>query len=183
MKNIKLFILVISFGLVSSFSFSEEGEEEVVQPSNPQELLEIVKQGQFADTQQQRDREAQFRNEKNRQAKLLSDAKDERARLEREAARLEQKFEANEALLVVAEEQLRDLIIGTRGYSAYQDLLKLRREIVAERKEREREMALERERKKENAETALIIVILVMFVAGFGVLVLMYLEIVDPSKW
>ena len=82
-----------------------------------------------------------------------------------------------------AEEQLRDLIIGTRGYSAYQDLLRLRREIVAERKEREREMALERERKKENAETALIIVILVMFVGGFGVLVLMYLEIVDPSKW
>ena len=82
-----------------------------------------------------------------------------------------------------AEEQLRDLIIGTRGYSAYQDLLKLRREIRAERKEREREMAIERERKKENAETALIIVILVMFVAGFGVLVLMYLEIVDPSKW
>ena len=29
-----------------------------------------------------------------------------------------------------AEEQLRDLIIGTRGYSAYQDLLKLRREIL-----------------------------------------------------
>ena len=82
-----------------------------------------------------------------------------------------------------AEEQLRDLIISTRGYSAYQDLLKLRREIVAERKEREREMALERERKKENAETALIIVILVMFVAGFGVLVLMYFELVDPSKW
>ena len=39
---------------------------------------------------------------------MLSDAKDERARLEREAARLEQKFEANEALLVVAEEQLRE---------------------------------------------------------------------------
>ena len=108
MKKIKLFILILSLGLVSSTSFSEDGEEEAVQPSNPQELLEIVKQGQFADTQQQRDREAQFRNEKNRQAKLLSDAKDERARLEREAARLEQKFEANEALLVVAEEQLRE---------------------------------------------------------------------------
>ncbi|MEL0018173.1 MAG: MotA/TolQ/ExbB proton channel family protein [Gammaproteobacteria bacterium] len=108
MKKIKLFILILSLGLVSSISFSEDGEEEAVQPSNPQELLEIVKQGQFADTQQQRDREEQFRNEKNRQAKLLSDAKDERARLEREAARLEQKFEANEALLVVAEEQLRE---------------------------------------------------------------------------
>tara|TARA_R110002012_G_scaffold170203_1_gene334530 strand:- start:208 stop:663 length:456 start_codon:yes stop_codon:yes gene_type:complete len=82
-----------------------------------------------------------------------------------------------------AEEQLRDLIIGTRGYSAYQDLLKLRREILAERKEMERELAADRIRKKENSEAALIIVILVMFVAGFAVLVLMYLEIVDPSKW
>ena len=108
MKNIKLFIFILSFGLISSVIVSEEGEEEAVQPSNPQELLEIVKQGQFADTQQQRDRESQFRNEKNKQAKLLSDAKDERARLEREAARLEQQFEANEALLVVAEEQLRE---------------------------------------------------------------------------
>ena len=108
MRKLKLFILILSLGLISSTSFSEDGEEEAVQPSNPQELLEIVKQGQFADTQQQRDREAQFRNEKNKQAKLLSDAKDERARLEREAARLEQKFEANEALLVVAEEQLRE---------------------------------------------------------------------------
>ena len=95
---------------MSSYTFSEEGEEEASQPSNPQELLEIVKQGQFADTQEQRDREAAFRNEKNKQAKLLSDAKDERARLEREAARLEQQFEANEALLVVAEEQLRERI-------------------------------------------------------------------------
>ena len=106
MKNFKLYILIISLGLIAPVAISEEVEE--VQPSNPQELLEIVKKGQFADTQQQRDRETQFRNEKNKQAKLLSDAKDERARLEREAARLEQKFEANEALLVVAEEQLRE---------------------------------------------------------------------------
>ena len=106
MKNFKLYIFIISLGLMAPVAISEEVEE--VQPSNPQELLEIVKKGQFADTQQQRDRETQFRNEKNKQAKLLSDAKDERARLEREAARLEQKFEANEALLVVAEEQLRE---------------------------------------------------------------------------
>ena len=106
MRKLKLYILILSFGLISTSAIAEDEEE--VQPSNPQELLEIVRQGQFADTQQQRAREAQFRNEKNRQAKLLSDAKDERARLEREAARLEQKFEANEALLVVAEEQLRE---------------------------------------------------------------------------
>ena len=109
MNKLKLFIFILTFGIASSVAIAEdEGEEEAVQPSNPQELLEIVKQGQFADTRQQRAREAQFRNEKNKQAKMLSDAKAERARLEKEAARLEQKFEANEALLVVAEEQLRE---------------------------------------------------------------------------
>ena len=84
-------------------------EEEVVDaPSNPQELLEVVRRGQFADTQRQRDRENKFLSEKNRQAKLLSDAKAERARLERIADQLEKKFEANEALLVVAEAQLKE---------------------------------------------------------------------------
>ncbi len=86
----------------------EAAEDEFKNPSSPEELLELVQKGQFADTQEQRDRERQFRNEKNKQAKLLADAKAERARLEREAARLEQKFEANEALLVVAEAQLKE---------------------------------------------------------------------------
>ena len=112
MKNIKLLILLLALGsipvsLIAEDEASTEEASKSAAPSNPEELLEIVKRGQFADTQEQRDREARFRNEKNKQAKLLSDAKAERARLEREAARLEQKFEANEALLVVAEEQLR----------------------------------------------------------------------------
>ena len=98
--------------LVSLFIFplvaQEATEDDTNDPSNPQELLEIVKKGQFADTQAQRDRERKFRNEKNKQAKLLADAKAERARLEREAARLEVRFEANEALLVVAEAQLKE---------------------------------------------------------------------------
>ena len=86
----------------------EAAEDEFKNPSSPEELLELVQKGQFADTQEQRDRERQFRNEKNKQAKLLADAKAERARLEREAARLEKQFEANEALLVVAEAQLKE---------------------------------------------------------------------------
>ena len=112
MKNIKLFILLLALGSIPAFLTAEDEapteESKTVVPSNPEELLEIVKRGQYADTQEQRDREARFRNEKNKQAKMLSDAKAERARLEKEAARLEQKFEANEALLVVAEEQLRE---------------------------------------------------------------------------
>ena len=86
----------------------EVSEEETKSPSNPQQLLEIVRQGKFADTQDQRERERKFRSEKNKQAKLLADAKAYRARLEREAARLEKTFEANEALLVVAEAQLKE---------------------------------------------------------------------------
>ena len=60
MRKLKLYILNLSLGLISTSAIAEDEEE--VQPSNPQELLEIVRQGQFADTQQQRAREAQFRN-------------------------------------------------------------------------------------------------------------------------
>ena len=104
-KLLPLFVISL---LVFPVYSEESTEDKVKDPSSPEELLELVQKGQFADTQEQRDRERQFRNEKNKQAKLLADAKAERARLEREAARLEQKFEANEALLVVAEAQLKE---------------------------------------------------------------------------
>jgi len=108
----KLTYKLLPLFVVSLLAFpvytEEAAEEEVKDPSSPQELLELVQKGQFADSQEQRERERMFRNEKNKQAKLLADAKAERARLEREAARLEQKFESNEALLVVAEAQLKE---------------------------------------------------------------------------
>ena len=108
----KLTYKLLPLFVVSLLAFpvyaEEAAEEEVKDPSSPQELLELVQKGQFADSQEQRERERVFRNEKNKQAKLLADAKAERARLEREAARLEQKFESNEALLVVAEAQLKE---------------------------------------------------------------------------
>ncbi len=104
-KLLPLFFITL---LVFPVNAEEEAEEVAKDPSSPSELLELVQKGQFADTAEQRERERKFRNEKNKQAKLLADAKAERARLEREAARLEQKFEANEALLVVAEAQLKE---------------------------------------------------------------------------
>ena len=110
MKKLTYQLLPLFFITLLVFPVNaEEGAEEAAnEPSNPSELLELVQKGQFADTAEQRERERKFRNEKNKQAKLLADAKAERARLEREAARLEQKFEANEALLVVAEAQLKE---------------------------------------------------------------------------
>ena len=48
-----------------------------------------------------------------------------------------------------AEIALRELITATRGYSAYQDLLKIRRDTLRERKEQERRKAREAEERQE----------------------------------
>ena len=107
-KNISLILLPFLLVLPLTAAEVETTSEEVDKPSTPQELLEIVRQGQFADSQSQRKRERKFRTEKNKQSKLLADEKKERARQERIAKQLEVKFEANEALLVVAEAQLKE---------------------------------------------------------------------------
>lgn len=66
---------------------------------------------------------------------------------------------------IEAEKELRELIVNTRGFSAYQDLLKLRREIAKERKERERREAKERE---EQQELIAIIMVVLVFVIGMA---------------
>ena len=74
-----------------------------------------------------------------------------------------------------AEEELREFIVNTIGYSAYQELLKLRKEISEERKETERQARLEAQRMKENAEMAFVAVVLFIMVCGgaLGLLVAM----------
>ena len=75
-----------------------------------------------------------------------------------------------------AEAQLRELIIATRGYSAYQELLKLRKEIRIERKERERKERIEKEEMQEMV--ALVFVALLLFiVVGAGVAI--YFDLID----
>ena len=64
---------------------------------------------------------------------------------------------------IEAEKELRELIVNTRGFSAYQDLLKLRREIAKERKERERREAKERE---EQQELIAIVMVVLVFIIG-----------------
>ena len=67
-----------------------------------------------------------------------------------------------------AEAQLRELIVNTRGFSAYQDLLKLRRDIAKERKERERRE--ERERQEQQELIAIIMVVLTIMIAIVGLI-------------
>jgi len=74
-----------------------------------------------------------------------------------------------------AEEELREFIVNTIGYSAYQELLKLRKEISEERKEAERQARLEAQRMKDNAEMAFVAVVIFLLLCGgaLGLLVAM----------
>ena len=65
-----------------------------------------------------------------------------------------------------AEEQLRELIVNTRGLSSYQELQKIRQEIRQERKAAEAQRQIERQKRAEAALTVAVIV--VAAVALFG---------------
>ena len=70
-----------------------------------------------------------------------------------------------------AENALRELITATRGYHAYQDLLKIRRDTLRERKEQERREARQAEERQEMIILiALCLVGAVMGIVGLSVL-------------
>ena len=71
-----------------------------------------------------------------------------------------------------AEAELREFIVNTKGFSAYQDLLKIRREVIAQRKEAERQAAREAEERKELALTITLISLFLTLLVGGGVFLL-----------
>ncbi len=78
-----------------------------------------------------------------------------------------------------AEQELREFIVNTLGYSAYQELLKLRREVAQERKEAERQARIEAQRIKDNAELAFIVVVIFLLICGGGLGLLVAMGWVD----
>ena len=100
----RLYLILFFFFL--SFSYAQEDEKPDTALSLEQ-LLELVQQGKFAESEEAAKREQKFARERSRQATLLANAKAERSRLEAIATELEGKFEANDAKLVVLEEQLK----------------------------------------------------------------------------
>lgn len=99
----KIFILLVFLSL--PFSYAQEEKPDTA--LSLEQLLELVQQGKFAESEEATEREQKFAREKNRQATLLANAKAERSRLEAIASELEGRFEANDAKLVVLEEQLK----------------------------------------------------------------------------
>tara|TARA_R100000951_G_C2620067_1_gene174177 strand:+ start:418 stop:882 length:465 start_codon:yes stop_codon:yes gene_type:complete len=84
-----------------------------------------------------------------------------------------------------AEEQLKELITNTRGYTAYQELLSLRREIRLERKEAARLALIEAEERREVILSIILIVSFLLVVLASGVAYLWYLGWIDLGdiKW
>ena len=72
------------------------------------ELLNLIQQGQARDSQEARQREARFAQQRNQQQNLLNRARAERTRLENESARLEQTFEENQRRILAARTQLEE---------------------------------------------------------------------------
>ncbi len=107
MKNIILKTLLFGALSFSSFGLIAQEEKPQSQALSLDELLELVKSGKFAESEEATKRENRFNREKNRQQTLLANAKAERAKLESIATSLEATFEANEAKLNLLEDQLK----------------------------------------------------------------------------
>ena len=107
MENIILKILLFGALSFSSFGLIAQEEKPQSQALSLDELLELVKSGKFAESEEATKRENRFNREKNRQQTLLANAKAERAKLEAIATSLEATFEANEAKLNLLEDQLK----------------------------------------------------------------------------
>ena len=107
MKNVILKILLFGALSFSSYGLIAQEEKPQSQALSLDELLELVKSGKFAESEEATKRENRFNREKNRQQTLLANAKAERAKLEAIATSLEATFEANEAKLNLLEDQLK----------------------------------------------------------------------------
>jgi biopolymer transport protein ExbB len=96
----KRLLIILAFGLLSAgFGVANAQESEAASMS---ELLDLIERGQARDSQEARQRESTFTQQRNQQQTLLNGARAERTRQENESARLEQLFENNNTKIVAA---------------------------------------------------------------------------------
>ncbi len=90
--------------LLAFFSINAQEDLEVVEPSNLEMLLELVKEGKSKEQAENDRREDEFIASRNRQGEILAAEQRELARQERIADELEEIFIANQEKLRIAEE-------------------------------------------------------------------------------
>ena len=96
----KRLTIILAFGLLAfGFGVANAQSENAASMS---ELLNLIEKGQARDSQEARQRESQFTQQRNQQQTLLNRARAERTRQENESARLEQLFENNNTKIVAA---------------------------------------------------------------------------------
>ena len=98
----KRFTLIIAAGLLSLGAGAVNAQDVEADAASMADLLNLIQQGQSRDSQEARQREAEFNQQRNQQQNLLNRARAERTRQENESARLEQLFENNQARIVAA---------------------------------------------------------------------------------
>jgi biopolymer transport protein ExbB len=92
--------VILALGLLSvGFGVANAQEQDAASMS---ELLNLIERGQSRDSQEARQRESAFTQQRNQQQTLLNRARAERTRQENESARLEQLFENNNTRIVAA---------------------------------------------------------------------------------
>jgi biopolymer transport protein ExbB len=91
--------IIIAAGLLSLAMGVVNAQDDAASMS---ELLNLIEQGQARDSQEARQREAEFSQQRNQQQNLLNRARAERTRQENESARLEQLFEDNQTKIITA---------------------------------------------------------------------------------
>jgi len=95
----KRLIIIIAAGLIGlglNVSYAQDNAASMT------ELLRLIESGQARDSQEARQREAQFNQQRSQQQALLNRARAERTRQETESERLEQLFEDNQTKIVAA---------------------------------------------------------------------------------
>ena len=95
----KRIAIIVATGLLS---FGMANAQQDATSSSMTELLERIQQGQARDSREARQRESDFARRKNEQQSLLNQARAERARQERNSARLENLFQDNQTKIVAA---------------------------------------------------------------------------------
>jgi biopolymer transport protein ExbB len=98
----KRLTIIIATGLLSLGASVVNAQNAGEDAASMAELLKQIQQGQARDSQEARQREAEFNQQRNQQQNLLNRARAERTRQENESARLEQAFEDNQAQIVAA---------------------------------------------------------------------------------
>lgn len=88
--------LLTSISAVALLLVGSSANAAMQEPINLDQLLQQLQQGQFEQTEENKQREARFRAEANEQARILRDAIAERDRLEKLSETLETQFERNE---------------------------------------------------------------------------------------